>query len=228
MMTGLYFILAAVALGFLIFIHELGHYFVAKMVGMTVETFSIGFGRPILKWRWNKVDWQLGWLPFGGYVKIAGMEFSKKDKTLYKEPYEIPNGFFAQAPWRRILVAAAGPVSNFILAFLIFALVWGMGGREKPFSDFTQIIGWVDPGSELYALGMRPGDRITEYNGKTYTSSKDLLYATMLGGKKVNLKGYHIDYATNLRTPFDYTIESYPAPYSLESILTTGISSLVR
>lgn len=79
-MTFVYFLLAAAALGVLVFIHELGHFFVAKWVGMTVEVFSIGFGKPIVKWRWSNVDWQVGWLPFGGYVKIAGMEFGKKGK----------------------------------------------------------------------------------------------------------------------------------------------------
>jgi len=227
-MTVFYFILAAAALGILVFIHELGHYFVARRVGMTVETFSIGFGRPILKWKWNDVDWQIGWLPFGGFVKIMGMEFSKEDRERYKEPYEIPNGFFAKAPWRRILVALAGPVANFILAFFLFGALWLMGGREKPFSEFTQIVGWVEPNSEIYAQGVRPGDILKEYNGKPYQSSKDLLYATMLGGKDVNLKGFHVNYATGEKRPFDYTIESYPAPGALDDILTTGITSNAR
>lgn len=227
-MTVLYFVLAAAALGILVFIHELGHYFIAKKMGMSVETFGIGFGRPLLKWRWQNVDWQLGWLPFGGFVKIAGMEFGKKEKEGFKEPYEIPNGFFSKAPWRRIFVAAAGPLANFLLAFLIFVMIWAMGGREKPFSELTQIIGWVDPKSELYALGVRPGDQLTEYNGKPFTSSKDLLYASMLGGKEVTLSGYHIDYDTGEKVPFSYTIESYPSPSSIEGIRTTGITTGAR
>ncbi len=128
-MTILYFILAAIGLGILVFIHELGHYFVAKKMGMNVEIFSIGFGKPLFKWRWHQVDWQLAWLPFGGYVKIAGMEFGKKDKFTYNDPYSIPNGFFSKSPWRRILVACSGPFANFILAFLLFAAIWAMGGR---------------------------------------------------------------------------------------------------
>lgn len=227
-MTIIYFVLAAVALGILVFFHELGHYFVAKKTGMTVEIFSIGFGKPLLKWRWNDVDWQLGWLPFGGYVKIAGMEFGKKEKEGFQEPYQIPNGFFSKSPWKRILVAAAGPVANFILAFLIFSVIWVMGGREKPFSEFTQIVGWVDPKSELYAMGLRPGDILTEYNGKPFTTSKDLLYATMLGGKEVVLKGYHINQITHEKKPFRYQIESYQAPNSPDGILTTGITSTAR
>jgi regulator of sigma E protease len=227
-MTIVYFILAAIALGVLVFIHELGHYFVAKSVGMTVEVFSIGFGKPILKWRWNNVDWQLCWLPFGGYVKIAGMELGKKDKHTYKEPYEIPDGFFSKSPLKRMMVACAGPFANFILAFLIFTAIWAMGGRVKPFNDFTHIVGWVDPQSELFALGLRPGDVLTEYNGKPYTSPRDLLYATMLGGKEVRLKGFHVDYTTDTRKPFTYTVESYSAPNSIEGILTTGMTTGAR
>ena len=227
-MTVIYFILAALALGILVFVHELGHYFVAKKMGMNVETFSIGFGKPLLKWRWNDVNWQLGTLPFGGYVKIAGMEFAKKDQYTYHDPYEIPNGFFSKSPWKRIAVALAGPFANFILAFLIFTAIWAMGGREKPFSEFTHIVGWVDPQSTAYAAGIRPGDTIASYNGKPYTGSKDLLYAAMLGGKKVELKGHHVDYAGGTSTPFTYTIETYPAPHSLDGILTTGITSSAR
>ena len=225
-MSILYFILAAAALGILVFIHELGHFLVAKWTGMTVEIFSIGFGKPLLKWRWKNVDWQLGWLPFGGYVKIVGMEFGKKDKHTYTEPYEIPNGFFTKSPWKRILVACAGPFANFVLAFIIFTAIWALGGREKPFTDFTRVVGWVDPKSELFAQGLKPGDIITEYNGKAYTGPKDLLYAAMLAGKEVRLKGYHVDYATGAKEPFAYTVETYST--SSDGILTTGMTSGAR
>jgi regulator of sigma E protease len=227
-MTFVYFLLAALALGILVFIHELGHYFIAKRTGMTVEIFSIGFGKPIFKWRWNNVDWQLGWLPFGGYVKIVGMEFGKKDKYTYNEPYEIPNGFFTKAPYKRILVACAGPFANFILAFLLFTAIWVMGGRDKPFSDFTKIVGWVDPQSELFAQGLRPGDLITEYNGKRYTGPKDLLYATIFGSKTIQLTGFHVDYATGEKKPFNYFVDSYSAPNSIDGIMTTGMTAGAR
>ncbi len=227
-MTVLYFVLAALALGILVFFHELGHYFVAKWVGMKVETFGIGFGRPILKWRWNNVDWQLGWLPFGGFVKIKGMEFGKKEKEQYREPHEIPDGFFAKSPWRRICVAIAGPSANFILALLIFSVIWAIGGREKPFSDYSQIVGWVDPKSEMYAQGLRPGDVLTEYNGEAFRSSKDLLYAAMLSGSTVEFKGYHVDYLTGTKKPFTYTVETYPSPATIDGLKTTGIAATAR
>ncbi len=74
MMSILYAILSLFGIGFLIFIHELGHYFMARRVGITVEVFAIGFGKAIYQWEHKGVKWKLGWLPFGGYVKMAATE----------------------------------------------------------------------------------------------------------------------------------------------------------
>ena len=102
MFSLLYLILAAFALGFLIFIHELGHYWIARREGMTVEAFSIGFGKPLSLRSTRGVggDGSFAGFPSGGYVRIAGME--KKGAL---EPYQIPDGFFGKKPWARIKVA---------------------------------------------------------------------------------------------------------------------------
>ena len=76
-----YFILALLGLSFLIFIHELGHYFMARRVGMRIEVFSIGLGKPIYSWMFQGVKWQFCYLPFGGYVQIAG----EKEEGVCKE-----------------------------------------------------------------------------------------------------------------------------------------------
>ena len=217
----LYVVLALFGLSLLIFFHELGHYYMARRVGMRVETFAIGFGKPIYSWEKNGVKWQIGWLLFGGYVKIAGQEV---DET--KDPYEIPDGFFGKSPLDRIKVAFMGPFVNIILAFLFFTAIWAIGGREKNFSEFTHIIGWVDPQSELYAYGVRPGDEITAYDAHSFQSAKDHLYIPMISGGKVAVKGLKVDYITDEKTPFDLTIKTYPHPGALEKgILTTGIIS---
>lgn len=202
LMNGLYFLLAACGLGFLVFIHELGHYFVARREGMTIEAFSIGFGKPLFTWERKGVKWQVCWLPFGGYVRIAGME--RRGKA---EPHEIPDGFYGKRPWARIKVALAGPFVNIACAFLLFGVIWVSGGREKPFAEYTHIVGWVDPRSAVYQTGMRPGDQITEFDHSRYKGFSDLIYAALLQGTSIPLRGYEVNYLEDRKTPFTAAIK---------------------
>lgn len=214
----LYVLLAIIGLSILIFVHEFGHYWMARRVGMKVETFSIGFGKPIYSWERQGVKWQLGWLFFGGFVKIAGQD---TDDT--RDPYEIPDGFFGKPPLDRIKVALAGPVANLLCAIVIFAILWAMGGREKNFAEFTHKIGWVDPQSELYVAGIRPGDEIVSYNDIPFQSAKDHLYAP-LTNTEVEVRGVKVDYASGQKHPFEYKVRSYAHPNFFErGIVTTGI-----
>lgn len=215
----LYFILAILGLSFLIFIHELGHYFMARRVGMRVETFSIGFGKPIYKWMKDGVNWQIGWLLFGGYVKITGMEMSDE-----KNIYEVKGGFFSKRPLDRIKVAFAGPFVNIVFALLAFAVIWIAGGREKKFSEHTHKIGWIDPKSELFSKGIRPGDEISFYNDEPFSSVKDHLIAPMTSGEDIRVRGSRVDFRTKTKTPFDYTVKTYPRTESPgQGTMTAGI-----
>jgi regulator of sigma E protease len=195
----IYMILAAFGLGFLIFIHELGHYWMARRQGMTVEIFSIGFGKPIYTWEHRGVKWQFCWLPFGGYVRIAGME--RKGAL---EPYQIPDGFYGKKPWARIKVALMGPIVNIVFAFLAFCLLWTLGGRSKPFSEYTHLIGWVDSSSEIYSTGVRPGDEITDLNRKPFRNFQDFIYASIFDGPSVQISGEEVQYLEGEKTPFQY------------------------
>jgi regulator of sigma E protease len=224
LMNVLYIVLAAFGLGFLIFIHELGHYFMARREGMRIEAFGIGFGKPIFTWHHKGVKWNICCLPFGGYVRIVGME---KEGSL--EPHQIPDGFFGRPPLARIKVALMGPLVNIIFAFLLFSAIWMTGGREKPFSEFTRLIGWVDPQSELYQRGVRPGDEITEYDQRSFNGFGDLLYAALLKQKSIEIAGYKINYENERKEAFDYSLESYPDPRSMDpSIRTVGVFSPAR
>ena len=215
----LYLILAALGLGLLVFIHELAHYWMAKRVGMKVEAFSIGFGKAIIQWKRGDVQWRLGWLPFGGYVKIAGMQAEKG-----VEPHDIEGGYFSKSPQDRIKVAAIAPIVNLILAFLLFTAIWALGGREKPFQEYTDRVGWVDQSSEAYHKGIRTGDEITRYNSRKFRSFKDLFQSAMIGGKILNLQGYSYNYLAKTKTPFDIEVEPYQHPdFQEKGILTSGI-----
>lgn len=214
----LHIILAMLGLSFLVFIHELGHYLVAKKVGMRVEVFSIGFGKPIYTWMRNGVKWQVCYLLFGGYVKIAGME-----KEGGVEPHLIKDGFFGKKPLDRIKVAIMGPLVNIAFAFLIFTLIWVLGGREKRFEEFTNIIGWVDPNSELIQKGVKPGDTITEYGGKKFTGFKDLIYGGVLNSDTIEIQGDKVNYFTNHKVPYQYDLQGYPMQGALKGVKTIGV-----
>lgn len=218
MQSALYIILAILGLNFLVFIHELGHYIIARRNGMKVEVFSIGFGKPLFSWMRKGVKWQVCPIFFGGYVRIAGME---KEGDL--EPYEVPEGFYSKKPWARIKVALAGPVVNLVFALAAFAGIWTLGGREKPFHQFTQVIGYMDPESELYQNGVRAGDLLTEYNDKPFQGYQDLIYAAVVNGHPANLEGVKVDYYTQQETPYDYTVTPYESPLTPKGLKTIGI-----
>lgn len=220
----LYVILAIFGLSFLIFIHELGHYYMARRCGMRVETFSVGIGKPLCSWMRNGVRWQIGWLFFGGYVKIAGM-----DGDPNQNPYDVKDGFYGKGPWDRIKVAFAGPIVNIVFAFLFFFVLWAIGGREKNFSDYTAKIGWVDPKSELYAEGVRPGDEILAYGGVPFQGAKDHIMAPMTSSGVIEVKGQSVDLHTKDKTPFVHTVKTYPHPDALQAdVVTTGVLQPAR
>lgn len=209
----IYTLLALFGLGFLIFIHELGHYFMAKKEKMKIEVFSIGLGKPFFSWMFQGVKWQLCYLPFGGYVKIAG---EKDQTTIHAE-----DTFFGKTPWSRLKVAIMGPLVNIVFALFLFGVIWSLGGKQEPFSKHTNLIGYVDPSSELYKKGVRPGDQIVKYNGQSFKGFKDLLYASVMKQKTVSIEGKNINYLEGKQEAFDYVLTPYADPRSKGSDITT-------
>jgi regulator of sigma E protease len=144
--------------GLTIFIHEFGHFIVAKKRGLKVERFSIGFGPPIWKWTRNGIEYRISWLPFGGYVMLPQMapmeavEGKSKTKT-----EEIPPA----SPATKVLVSLAGPALNLALAFVLATMVYFFG---LPTPVNPNIVGWVEPGSREEQLGIREGDRVVQIN----------------------------------------------------------------
>lgn len=218
-MDLMYILLAIVGLGFLVFIHELGHYWLAKRAGMKIEIFSIGFGRPLISWMFQGVKWQICLLPFGGYVKIAGMQREGK-----VEPCDVPDGFYSKSPGKRIQVALAGPLVNIVFAFLAFTFLWSLGGRDKSFKEYTQRIGWIDPTSALYEQGVRPGDVVQKYDGRPFRGIKDLLVASVMDESMMQIEGYKVDYETGKEIPFHYTLNHDKRSDLSQDMRTIGIS----
>ena len=203
--------LGILGLGFLVFIHELGHYFVARREGMKVEAFSIGFGRSIYSWMHQGVRWQIGWLPFGGFVRIAGMQ---KEGSL--EPHEIPGGFFSKKPMQRIRVALAGPFVNIVFALVVFVGLWLSGGQDKPFQELTRRIGWVDPRSTLYTQGLRPGDFLEAVDGRSAQELsgeglKTLAIASLMNDGKAQIHLERFDSRTGEESPVDMNLSYDPS-----------------
>ena len=150
---------AVLVFGLLIAIHEAGHFLVARWAGMRVESFSIGFGPALARFRRGETEWRIGLLPFGGYVKIAGMNPVAEEGEDRSDPRLYSN----KPAWKRLLVILAGPAMNYVLAWtLLVALL--LAGAVQLRLD-TNEVGEVMPGMPA-ATGLRQGDRIVAVDGR--------------------------------------------------------------
>ncbi len=162
------------AIGPLIFLHEMGHYLVARWCGVKAEVFSIGFGREILGWTDARgTRWKLGWLPLGGYVRFAGdlNEASAPDAGWMElPPEERAVTLHAQPVWQRALISAAGPVANFIVAVLIYMALFASYGEVRT----PPVIAKVAPNSAAAEAGLKAGDRIVSVNERETVRFSDI------------------------------------------------------
>ncbi len=175
--TVFYTVFAALFLfGVTVFVHEFGHFIVARRCGLVVKTFSIGFGKAIFKWEKDGILYKIGWIPFGGYVSLPqldpeGMERIQGDAT--------PEVFSEVSPWKKIAVAVSGPLGNIILAVLLAVAIWLIPGNDAG-NKIHPIIGNIETNSAAYAAGLRKGDEITAVNGTAVKSWYDLSVETLL------------------------------------------------
>jgi regulator of sigma E protease len=139
-------------LGGLIFVHELGHFLVAKLLGVKVLRFSIGFGPRLFGFTRGETEYRIAILPLGGYVKMAG-----DDPTAEVAPEDRGRGFLEQSPWKRLAIAFAGPAANLIFPGLVFLAIFTAENGGKAYAP---VIGSVAPGSPAEEAGLRAGDLI--------------------------------------------------------------------
>lgn len=145
-------LLTILVLGVLIAVHEYGHFIAARMFGVKVEKFSIGFGKPIFRYQKGDTEYSLSWIPLGGYIKMKG---ENPDEAEIGE-----DSYGEQAWWKRATIAFAGPFANLILAVLILIFSFMIG---KTYEDVPAVIGKVEA---KYAQTFQPKDQIIEVNGK--------------------------------------------------------------
>src|SRR5207244_1173159 len=149
-------LVALVVLGVIIVIHEFGHFAVAKLFGIKVETFSVGFGPRLIGFRKGDTDYRISAFPLGGYVKMAG---ETPMDTITGEAYE----FLSKPKWQRFLVAAAGPAMNVILAVGLIMGLYIYGTDVPEFLIGQAVINVVEPGSPADTVGIKPGDEIVSF-----------------------------------------------------------------
>jgi regulator of sigma E protease len=140
-------------LGVMVLVHEFGHFAVAKLCGVRVEVFSLGFGTRLFGVKVGDTDYRVSALPLGGYVKMSG-------ETPGSETTGDPGEFSSHPRWQRVLIAVAGPVSNFILAFVLMAGLYMMHNEVEQYLDSPAVLDVVPPNSPAGRAGLQTGDRI--------------------------------------------------------------------
>jgi len=167
-----------VALGLIIFVHELGHFMTAKWFGVRVRRFALGMGPIIVKWVRGETEYSLRWVPIGGFVDLAGEHPDAEEA-------DDPRGLWRRPAWQRIVVFSAGVVMNALLAVVFFILA-PVAGVEVP----VPVVGGLVPGMPAEKAGLEPGDRIVSINGHPLESFEDLIWMVALrdAGTSFDLK----------------------------------------
>ncbi|WP_027369521.1 RIP metalloprotease RseP [Desulfovermiculus halophilus] len=153
-------------IGALIFFHEMGHFLVAKGFRIGVKTFSLGFGPKLAGFQWGKTGYRLSAVPLGGYVQLVG----ESPEADIPEEFSSDESFALRPPWQRMLVVAAGPIFNFLLAVLLYFLIFFFAGQQA----LLPVVGQVQEETPAARAGLQAGDRIVAVNGQEVTYWSDL------------------------------------------------------
>jgi regulator of sigma E protease len=181
-----------VILSLLVFVHELGHYLVARWNKVKVEVFSIGFGKELIGWTDRAgTRWKISLIPLGGYVRMFSdlNAASQPDMKIIRQmtEEEKQGSLFHKTVWQRISISAAGPVANYIFTILIFSILYGTVGQHLPTNEAR--IGFVQTGSPGEKAGLQKGDKVIEVEGKPLDTFQKLVeIVSSSPGKELNLK----------------------------------------
>ena len=160
-------IATVILLGVLIFVHELGHFLVAKLVGVRVERFSLGFPPKAIGKKIGETEYMLSWIPLGGYVKMFGENPDEEESV---PPEERHRSFSHKPPWARFLIVLAGPAFNFVFAIAVFWAIFTFNGIEH----FSTEVGRIQDNSPAAEAGILPGDHIRAINGEPVRFFEDM------------------------------------------------------
>jgi len=164
-----------IVLGVLIFVHEFGHFLLAKIFGVRVEIFSLGFPPKLVGKKWGETDYRLGVIPLGGYVKLLGE--NPNDEV---PPELLDRSFIYQPVWKRFLIVLAGPLFNLLFAVLALTTIFAVVGIPHLAPD----IGRVQPGSPAAQAGLQAGDRILAVDGQPVKEWLDLSQLIRQAGER--------------------------------------------
>ncbi|MDE3181550.1 MAG: RIP metalloprotease RseP [Acidobacteriota bacterium] len=160
-------VVVAVVLGFMIFVHELGHFVVAKHFGVRAPVFSIGFGKRLWGFKRGGTDYRISLLPLGGYVKMDGEDPTEANR-------DDPGNFLAKSRWQRFLIAVAGPSMNILTALILLAVLYKFHYEKPVFAGQPARVGDVEAGSPAAKAGIKRGDLIVRFGGREHPTWEDV------------------------------------------------------
>ncbi|MFV0445500.1 MAG: RIP metalloprotease RseP [Planctomycetaceae bacterium] len=191
MQTIISVLMVAVGLGMVIFVHELGHFAVAKWCDVQVDRFSIGFGPILWSRTWGETEYALSAIPFGGYVKMLGQDDADPGQETSPDIAENPRSYPAKSVPQRMAIISAGVIMNIITGYLFYVGAMGMGIEVA-----ENEVGFVQPGMPAWKAGMQADDTIKAINGRKVEDFADVTRGTALSRGDIRLQGEHADGST--------------------------------